>query len=72
VSGGDGMDSLLEYVLTVACWFLSLRPFMPYVRPMLLETWSEWCLSVHGKPSDALDRGPGSLSRADKRGEKGG
>jgi hypothetical protein len=72
VSGGDGMDSLLEYILTDARGFLSLRPFMSCVRPMLLVTRSGWCLSVRRKPPSTLDQGPGSLPRADKRGGKGG
>jgi hypothetical protein len=31
MSGGDGMDSLLEYILTDVLGFLLLHPFMPYV-----------------------------------------
>jgi hypothetical protein len=72
VSGGDGMDSLLEYMLTDVCGFQSLRPFMSYVRLMLLETWSRRCLLIHGKPPSTIDKGPGSLPRADKREGKGG
>jgi hypothetical protein len=29
MSGGDGMDSTLEYILSDTRGFLQLRPFMP-------------------------------------------
>jgi hypothetical protein len=38
ISGGDGMDSLLEYKMTGVCGFVLLHPFMPYVRLTLPET----------------------------------
>jgi hypothetical protein len=58
MSGGDWMDSLLEYILIDTHGFLLLRPLMSYIRPTLLEIWSRRCLSVHGKPPGTLDRGP--------------
>jgi hypothetical protein len=48
MSGSDEMDSLLECILLDACGFLMLRPFMPCIRLMLLETQSGWCFSVRG------------------------
>jgi hypothetical protein len=70
MSGDDVMDSLLEYILTDVCGFLLLHPFMPYVRPTLLETQRERCLSVRWKPPDTFDRGPEFIPWADERGEK--
>jgi hypothetical protein len=29
MSGGDGIDSTLEYILSDACEFLLLHPFVP-------------------------------------------
>jgi hypothetical protein len=53
MSGDDGMDSTLEYILSDACGFLLLYPFMPrLLRPPLPEAWSGRCLCVVGSPLD--------------------
>jgi hypothetical protein len=52
MSGGDGMDSTLEYILSNERGFLLLCPFLPGTQAMFI---------LYGKPSGTLEWGLGSL-----------
>jgi hypothetical protein len=68
MSSGDGMDSLLKYILTDACEFL-LSLYARHVRLMLPEAQSGWCLSAVESPRACLSEGPGPCPRSMREGE---
>jgi hypothetical protein len=65
------MNSLLEYIMTNACGFLLLRPFVPDASDRRFPRLGAGGAYLLCRAPGTLDWGPGSLPWVDKRGRKG-
>jgi hypothetical protein len=71
MSGGDGMDSTLEYILSDACGFLLLCPFVPGDQGRCSPRPGVGDAFCCGKPPSTFDQGPRSLPQVNERCERG-
>jgi hypothetical protein len=70
MSDGDGIDSLLEYIVVDVCGFYCYIPSYHTCKTDAFRCSKRAVLICCGKLPGMLDQGPDSLPRVDKRGEK--